>query len=170
MSDSAYPVTCWLSPDVAVRESAIEGFGLFATRALAEGTVVERLGGRVIDDAELAALTPPYSSLTVADGQHLLIDPRHPVRYGNHSCAPNLWHVDATTIALRTDVPGGTELTIDYATHTGVPDWSMRCACGSAACRDTVTGQDWRRPDLRAAYGHHWSPALLARMTNNSAE
>jgi hypothetical protein len=168
MSGSVYPTACWLSPDVVVRDSPIEGLGLFAVRPLTEGTVVERLGGRVVGDAELAALTPPYSSLTVADGRHLVLDPGHPVRYGNHSCAPNLWHVDATTIALRTDVPSDTELTIDYATHTGVPGWSMRCACGSADCRGTVPGQDWRRPDLRTAYGHHWSPALLARITANT--
>jgi hypothetical protein len=168
MTDNPYSTTCWLSPDVQVRDSTIEGFGLFAARALAAGTVVERLGGRVLDDTELASLRPPYSSLTVAEGTHLLIDDTHPVRYGNHSCTPNLWHLDATTIALRTDVPEGTELTIDYATHTGVPDWSMRCSCGSAHCRGTVTGRDWQLPDLRAAYGTHWSPALLARITNRA--
>jgi uncharacterized protein len=159
-----YPAVSWLSPDVEVRRSGIEGFGLFAVRGLGAGTVVERLGGRVIDDAELAVLVPPYSSLTVAEGVHLLLDPAHPVRYGNHSCEPNLWHVDATTIALRTDVAANDELTIDYATHTGVPDWSMACSCGSATCRGVVTGQDWRRADLRAAYGDHWTPALLARI------
>jgi SET domain-containing protein len=158
------PTSSWLSPEVEVRRSGIEGFGLFAVRGLAAGTVVERLGGRVIDDAELAALEPPYSSLTVAEGTHLLLDPAHPVRYGNHSCEPNLWHVDATTIALRTDVAADDELTIDYATHTGVPDWSMACSCGSTGCRGVVTGQDWRRAELRAAYGAHWTPALLARI------
>ncbi|HEX4724487.1 MAG TPA: SET domain-containing protein-lysine N-methyltransferase [Pseudonocardiaceae bacterium] len=150
---------------MAVRRSPIAGFGLFAGRGLAEGTVVERLGGRVISDAGLASLTPPYSSLTVADGVHLLLDPDHPVRYGNHSCAPNLWHVDATTIALRVDVPEDTELTIDYATHTGVTTWSMPCACGSDVCRGVVTGADWRLPALQAAYGEHWTPPLLARIS-----
>ncbi len=159
-----YPTSSWLSSEVEVRRSGIEGFGLFAVRGLAAGTVVERLGGRVIDDAELATLEPPYSSLTVAEGTHLLLDSAHPVRYGNHSCEPNLWHLDATTIALRTDVAPDDELTIDYATHTGVPDWSMACSCGSAGCRGVVTGQDWRRAELRAAYGAHWTPALLARI------
>lgn len=161
---SVYPTSSWLSPEVAVRRSAIAGFGLFAVRGLGAGTVVARLGGRVIGDAELAALQPPYSSLTVARGEHLLLDPEHPVRYGNHSCAPNLWHVDTTTIALRTDVPADTELTIDYATHTGVSEWSMPCTCGSAACRGAVSGEDWRLPELQAAYGTHWTPPLLARI------
>jgi hypothetical protein len=89
-----YPSSSWLSPDVAVRRSAIAGFGLFAMRGLVAGTVVARLGGRMIGDAEPAALEPPYSSISVADGVHLLLDPSHPARYGNHSCAPNLWHVE----------------------------------------------------------------------------
>ena len=81
---------------------------------------------------------------------------------------PNLWHLNETTIALRTDVPVDTELTIDYATHTGVSAWSMPCACGSAVCRGVVTGEDWRRPELRAAYGAHWTPPLLARIAASS--
>ncbi|GLZ41356.1 SET domain-containing protein-lysine N-methyltransferase [Actinokineospora sp. NBRC 105648] len=155
---------CELSPAVRVGDSAIEGLGLFARAPIATGEVVERLGGQVIDDAELAALTPPYSSLTVAPGVHLLIDPAHPVRYGNHSCAPNLWHADATTVVARRDIAAGEELTIDYATHTGVESWSMVCRCAAAGCRGTITGADWRSPELRRVYGDHWSPVLLDRI------
>lgn len=123
-----------------------------------------RLGGRLIDDAALAALSPPYSSLTVAAGLHLLIDPDHPVRYGNHSCDPCLWHAGATTVVARSRIRSGEELTIDYATHTGSETWTMRCKCGAAACRGVVTGRDWRLPELQRAYGRHWSPPLLERI------
>jgi SET domain-containing protein len=41
------------------------------------------------------------------------------VRYGNHSCDPNLWHADVVTITARRDIAAGEELTIDYATHPG---------------------------------------------------
>ncbi|WP_189335384.1 SET domain-containing protein [Actinoplanes ianthinogenes] len=163
-----YPDRCWLSPHVRVGPSAIEGQGLFALADLAEGETVLRLGGQEIDDAGLAALTPPYSSLTVEDGVHLLIDPGHPVRYGNHSCDPNLWHADAVTVVARRAVTAGEELTIDYATHTGAETWAMPCRCGSPACRGTVTGRDWRLPGLRLAYGTHWSPALLKRIDHLS--
>jgi hypothetical protein len=158
------PPGCWLRPRVEVRRSTIEGLGLFAQEPLGEGEVVERLGGRLIDDAALSALTPPYSSLTVDDGRHLLIDPASPLRHGNHSCDPNLWHVDATTIVTRRAVAAGDELTIDYATHTGVERWEMACRCGAAQCRGLVTGADWRRPELQTAYGDHWTPTLLRRI------
>ena len=126
--------------------------------------MVIRLGGKLIDDAALAALTPPYSSVVVDEGAHLLIDPAHPVRYGNHGCDPNLWHQDAFTVVARRPIAAGEELTLDYATHTGVEGWRMACRCGAAGCRGEVTGADWRRPELRAAYGDHWTPMLLRRM------
>lgn len=160
------PPECWLRPRVEVRRSAIEGLGLFAREPLGEGEVVERLGGRLIDDAALSALTPPYSSLTVDDGRHLLIDPASPVRYGNHSCDPNLWHADATTVVARSAIAADEELTIDYATHTGVEAWEMVCRCGAPGCRGMVTGADWRRPELQAAYGDHWTPMLLRRIAS----
>ncbi|RMI35907.1 SET domain-containing protein [Streptomyces triticirhizae] len=155
------PVTCWLHPGVEVRPSPIEGRGLVARVPLPAGTVVERLGGRLIDDATLATLTR-HDSLSVGEGLHLLLTPDHPVRFGNHSCEPNLWHRDALTIETRRDVAPGEELTIDYATLTAVADWSMNCRCGAARCRSRVTGLDWRDPTLRAAYGRHWTPPLLA--------
>ncbi|HEY5008022.1 MAG TPA: SET domain-containing protein-lysine N-methyltransferase [Caulobacteraceae bacterium] len=155
---------CWLTPNASVRPSTIEGLGLFATAPIAAGEVVIRLGGELIDDAALAALQPPYSSVMLDEGVHLLIDPAHPVRYGNHGCDPNLWHEDAVTVTARRDIVAGEELTIDYATHTGLEDWSMVCRCGRPTCRGRVTGADWRRADLRAAYGRHWTPALLRRI------
>ena len=123
-----------------------------------------RLGGRVIDDATLAALPEPYSSVVLDEDAHLLIDPAHPVRYGNHSCAPNLWMDGAVTVVVRRAVAIGEELTIDYATQTGTESWRMSCRCGAPACRGEVTGADWRLPHLRTAYGDHWTPLLVRRM------
>ena len=34
-------------------------------------------------------------------------------------------------------------------------------AADPALCRGEVTGEDWRRPELRERYGDHWVPALL---------
>ncbi len=159
------PPECWLSPSAEVGASAIEGLGLFAARPIAEGEVVMRLGGQVIDDATLAALAAPYSSVALDENAHLLIAPAHPVRYGNHGCDPNLWPTDALTIVARRAIAAGEELTIDYATQTGTEAWRMPCRCGAPTCRGEVTGADWRLPQLQAAYGDHWTPVLLRRMS-----
>ena len=158
------PDACWLTASAEVRPSPIAGLGLFAARPIAEADGVMRLGGQVIDAAALAALTSPYSSVALDEGEHLLIDPAHPVRYGNHSCAPNLWVEGALTIIARRDIVPGEELTIDYATQTGTEAWRMTCRCGAPACRREITGADWRLPSLQAAYAGHWTPMLLRRM------
>lgn len=123
-----------------------------------------RWGGRIIDDTELAVLTPPYSSAAVDEGRHLLIAPDDPIRFGNHSCDPNLWMHDATSVSARRDIQAGEELTIDYALHTVTPSWSMTCTCGTSLCRGVVTGDDWRREDLRERYRGHFSPFVNARI------
>lgn len=164
MTAHHYPADCWLTPAAVVRPSGIEGLGLFASEPIRAGDVVMVLGGKVIDDAGLAALVPPYSSLAVDHGRHLLLDPAHPARYGNHSCDPSLWHISATSVAARRDIGVHEELTVDYATHTLAETWSMACRCGSALCRGRVTGADWRLSRLRTAYGTHWAPPLLERI------
>jgi 8-oxo-dGTP pyrophosphatase MutT (NUDIX family) len=163
---------CWLHPSVEVRVSRIEGRGLFATSALTAGTVVARLGGRLADTAVMRDLVADATAgrsayvdtITVLDDLHLVLPPRRPVGYGNHSCDPALWHTDAFTLAARRDLAPGEELTVDYATQTAEAGFVMACRCGSALCRGRVTGADWRRPELQERYGERWVPALLARI------
>ncbi|MPZ94429.1 MAG: SET domain-containing protein-lysine N-methyltransferase [Propionibacteriales bacterium] len=167
---------CWLHPDVEVRPSPIAGRGLFARAAISAGSVVSRVGGRLVSSAELrrmfavAAADPAHAyidTITVAEDRHLVLPPRHPSGYGNHSCDPNLWWVDAYTLAARRDIAVDEEVTNDYAASTGANDFSMICQCGSPMCRGTVSGRDWQRAELQQRYGEHWVPALLARIRRN---
>jgi len=164
---------CWLHPDVEVRPSLISGRGLFAMAPITAGTVVSRLGGGLVSGAVLrelfaaAARNPghPYiDCITVDTDLHLVLPPRQPNGYGNHSCDPNLWWVSAYQLAARRLVNSGDELTNDYATSTAEPDFVMKCFCGAPLCRGVVTGDDWRRPELRERYGQHWVPVLLTRI------
>ena len=158
------PSQSWLSPNVIVKASGIEGSGLFAASRIEAGEIVISLGGELIDDAALRALEPPYSSLVLDDDLNLLMDSSHPAKYGNHSCDPTLWHLDSTTIVARRTVEMGEELTIDYGTHTLVEWWSMTCLCGTAICRGSIGGGDWRLEHLQRAYGDHWAAPLLRRI------
>lgn len=164
---------CWLHERVEVRPSSTEGHGLFATSLLPTGTIVARYGGRLVSRAELlemfaaAAADPdhPYiDCYSVEQGVDLVIEPGQAIHFGNHSCDPNVWHLDAFTLGARRDILAGEEITLDYATQTDNPDFSMECRCGAASCRGQVTGADWRLPELRERYGDHWVPGLLARI------
>lgn len=155
----------WLHPGVEVRHSPIAGEGLFATEAIDEGTVVSRLGGREVTTAELEELfatSDTYvDTITVGPGLHLVLPPGTPNGKGNHSCDPNLWWTDAVTLVARRDIAPGEEVTNDYGASTASADFAMDCSCGATLCRGRVTGDDWRRADLRERYGDHWVPALL---------
>jgi hypothetical protein len=186
---------CWLHPGLDVHASAIEGRGLFARVPIPAGTVVSRLGGRLVSPAELDRLIADpalgyIDTIMVSETEHLVLPRRRgcavsgawsfggrgepaPLRdtgYGNHSCDPNLWWVGPYELAARRDIAAGDEVTNDYATSTGDPRFTMECACGADLCRGTVTGDDWRRPELRERYGDHWIPALLARIRSSSAD
>ena len=165
---------CWLHPGIEVRDSPIEGRGLFAGQPYPAGTVVSRLGGRLVSRAELHRLIadpeqPYVDTITVSETEHLVLPPRRPNGYGNHSCDPNLWWVGPYELATRRAIAAGAELTNDYATSTGESAFTMNCRCGTRLCRGTVTGDDWRRADLRDRYGEHWIPLLLARINARPA-
>ena len=77
----------------------------------------------------------------------------------NHSCEPNLGWRDTTLVTLR-PVAAGEELTYDYATATADPRFLLRCHCESYRCRQMVTGDDWRIPELQERYAGQWSVPL----------
>lgn len=138
------PRDVWVSDVVAVRPSAIAGDGLFAVEDLPMGTLVLRLGGRVVTTAELERLLavpdgPYVDTITVGDDAHLVLPSGSPAHYGNHSCDPNLALSGRLEIVTRRPVAAGEELTIDYATLSGAPGFSMPCTCGSACCRGVIT-------------------------------
>lgn len=171
--DEPPPARCWLDPRVVVGASGIEGDGLFATAAFSASEVVARLGGGVVSTSELEALfaiagaeQPPryVDTITVGDDAHLVLAGGDQLHFLNHSCDPNTWHHDTFTIVVRRDIAPGEELTIDYATHSGLADFRMPCRCGVPVCRGEVTGGDWRRPELQQRYGDHWVRALRDRI------
>ena len=80
----------------------------------------------------------------------------------NHSCDPNCGIVGSVLLVTMRDVGAGEELCFDYA-MTDTDDYDMfECTCGSALCRGTVTGADWKQPELRDRY-RGWCSAYIAR-------
>jgi uncharacterized protein len=167
------PADVWMDERLAVRDSPIDGRGLFFTCRLRAGTVVLRLGGRLVSSAELDVLirradadadAPYVDTVTVYDDAHLVLPPGTPIHFGNHSCDPTLWLVGPYEVATRRGVTAGDEATIDYGTMSGADGFRMACRCGAAACRGEVTSADWTRPELQDRYRGHWAPALQRRI------
>ena len=79
----------------------------------------------------------------------------------NHSCDPTLAWAGGRLVAFR-DVAAGEELTVDYATTTTDPGMLVRCHCETYRCRQMVTGEDWRIPELQRRYAGHLAPEVQA--------
>jgi SET domain-containing protein len=163
-------VSSHISPKAAKGvTSAIAGRGLVAVAPIARDEIVAIKGGHLVDTATLDALPERLqnSEIQIADGVHLvaLEDAEYePVMlFINHSCEPNVGFAGNIVLVAMRDVAAGEELTTDYAMFDDY-DGAMDCACGTASCRGTIDGRDWRRPDLQRRYGDYFSWYLRRRM------
>ena len=129
-------------------------------------------GGHVVDTAALAALSGHVWNfeIEIAEGLHLVAltgDEYEPVMlFVNHSCEPNLGFSGNVVLAAMRDVAPGEELTVDYCLFDVSPE-PMTCRCGTRGCRGTVTGEDWRLPELQARYAGWFSTYLADRQKGN---
>jgi SET domain-containing protein len=165
-------VSSYISPKaVKGRPSRIAGRGLIAVAPIAKDEIVAIKGGHLVDTAALNALPERLrnSDVQVADGFHLVaLDEAEyePVMlFINHSCEPNVGFAGNIVLAAMRDVAAGEELTTDYALFDDADD-PMTCNCGTPSCRGTISGRDWRLPELQRRYGSYFSWYLLRRFAD----
>ena len=159
----------WFNPKTEKRASGIQGRGLFAQQPISAGEIVAVKGGAIMDAAAFARIRDQVSPAEIQIEDDLYIAPRSAAEVEanilclNHSCQPNVGVRGQITFVAMRDIAAGTELTIDYAMIDGDPAERMACACGAPECRRVVTGDDWRRPELRQRYAGYFSRYLEAR-------
>lgn len=118
--------------------SAIEGYGVVATRRFKKGAVVANVEGVLWRAEERRDDT---YSLILDDG--LFFDMVDQTRWVNHSCDPNII-VEAGVTRLGNgwaqlqalkDIAPGDELTFDYGF---APELAVPCRCGAKRCRGWI--------------------------------
>ena len=163
----------YLSPKTVVRESPIQGRGLFAAAPIGSGEIVAVKGGHVFDGATLQRVRPELGPAEIQIDDDLYIGPLTGVEregamiFSNHSCDPNLRVRGQIVFVARRDVAAGEELTHDWA-MTDDDDGRLECRCGAAACRGVVTGRDWRLPELQRRYSGYFSAYLERKIAEAS--
>lgn len=168
----SYLPTSSYDPRVEIRSSAIQGGGMFAEQFIAVGETVAIIGGTPMTQAEFDAYRTSvarWNAHQIDEDRHLVDLIQSPDKVPgsiNHGCDSNLWMGDEVTITARRDIAAGEELTLDYALTTVDPAWRLDrpCACGAAVCRHTITGNDWRLPEVRARYAGHFVPFINERI------
>jgi SET domain-containing protein len=162
-------VASWISPKaVKGKPSTIAGRGLFAVEPITAGEVVAVKGGHIVDTETLFSLSPKLqnSEIQITEDLHLVAlseDEYEAVMlFINHSCEPNVGFVGNTVLSAMRAISAGEEITTDYALFD-ISTSSMECSCGTASCRGSVTGDDWRQPVLRSRYSGWFSRYLADR-------
>jgi uncharacterized protein len=155
----------FLSPRTAVRASRIQGRGLFAAEPIARDEIVAVKGGHIVGPLEIEKLRRRLGPVEIQIAEHLFIAPVNEEEregsmiFSNHSCEPNIGVRGEIVFVAMRDIAAGEELTHDWAMTDDDSD-SMACRCGAASCRGTVTGKDWKRPDLQERYAGYFSAYL----------
>jgi uncharacterized protein len=144
---------------VTYRRSSIHGRGVFARRAIPDGTRILEYTGERITKSEAAEREIQRLERQRRGGDDsvfiFVLNRRHDLdgrkggsvaRFINHSCAPNcrtevirgrVW------IVARRDIAAGEELTYDYG--FSLKEWRLHpCRCGAARCAGFIVGKDQR--------------------------
>lgn len=163
------PNLTYFSPSVEKRASRIDGRGLFANSKIGKGEIVVVKGGYILTKAQRDEIGKELGPSEIQISEELFIGPatiaerEGGMMHLNHSCEPNLGlQGQIVYVALR-DIDPGEELTLDYAMMDDEP-YEMRCRCGAKSCRGTITGFDWRKPELQKKYDGHFSWFIQRRI------
>lgn len=161
-----YP-NSWLSPKLEIRqEDTVEGRGMFASQPIAPGEMVAIWGGDVVPTAAFKDLADYQKSQSaqVADGFYLVSSKPGPGDFINHSCDANAGLQGQIVIVAMRAIAVGEEVCIDYAMCDSTEGEDFQCACGAANCRGTITGDDWKLPELQKRYAGYFSTYLQQKI------
>ena len=144
-----------LNPKIEIKESPIEGKGLFAKALFKQGeefvvaTGEEPVEVKTYTDDEFKDFTEwciangkEWDAVSIGNGKHraaISDRQKHPGNYGNHSCNPNVKSSNSGGLIATSGIEPGEEITIDYAQFS-TKDWSMNCNCGASNCKKVVKG------------------------------
>jgi len=158
---------------IILKESGIEGKGLFATADIKAAEVTWRQDPnqpRYHIDAIRRwpkEKQEKFFRLAYEVGENWYHGPLadsefDPADYMNHSCDPNTWFINDATMVARRDIKKGEEVTYDYATSEIAANFVLPCNCGASDCRQIVHGSDYRlNESMREKYGKHVMAYML---------
>lgn len=145
----------FLAPGLCGVEIANKGGrGVFAEQPIPRGRLLVVFGGDIISRRDVEELAPELRPLVIqVDEDCFLVSTKPgPADWVNHSCDPNAGLQGQITLVALRDIEVGEEITFDYAMCDGCDYDEFTCRCGATTCREKVTGEDWRKPELVERY------------------
>lgn len=173
MSTKSYLPHTWADSRLFVKESHINGQGVFCGQDIHAGEVLMIWGGIPVPKDNFDTTAYRFQTVVPISEELFLAlpvtDQEDSVdEYLNHSCDPNTWLIDDVTVIARRDIPAGQELTLECATWD---DGTLKeyapagiCTCGAKSCRGILSSDDWKRPELQKEFAGHFSPFIAERI------
>ncbi len=162
----------WLTDSAEVRPAGAKGVGVFATADIAAVATVAGFGGHVMSRVEFERLPIDQQTHSLQIDADLFMScptDSEPADCFNHSCEPNCGVLGNILLTTLRPVVAGEELTFDYAMCDADDYDEFECECGSATCRNKVTGNDWMIPELQQRYRGSFSTYLERRIAQIQA-
>jgi uncharacterized protein len=122
-----------------VRDSKIQGKGLFATQKIYKDEIVVSWHPKVLSKEEASKLPPDEQKHYLYPDGHNMLWMQPPERYMNHSCEANT-KVSGKSDVASLDIQIGEEITSDYL---DLETEDIYCNCGALNCR---------RPSIKSTY------------------
>lgn len=161
----------WIHHSLQIVETPDCGYGVVARDPIAAGTLVVMFGGIVTTTAQFEVLPEHLQHFPFQVADDLFLGPRDESDIGvgeriNHSCDPSVGFSGAIALVALRDIKKGEPITLDYATCVASNDdaFTLRCRCGASNCRGTITGQDWKLPDVQDRLLPYYQPFIQAKI------
>ena len=157
------------SPKTEVKESDLNGKGLFAKEYIKKGELIFIKAGHIVDYGEAKKLELKLGEycLQITDKFFLCPTTEEEVKntaiFINHSCEPNVGPDGQISFVALRDIKVGEELFHDYAMTTDRP-YELKCNCKCSNCRRIISGNDWKIKKLQDKYGENFSQFILKKI------
>lgn len=154
-----------MNPKLEARNIEKIGKSVFAREAIPAGEKLAIFGGHVIPNNSEPQFNGAHAfSLQIDESfsigalfAHQLED----TDFFNHSCAPNAGIKGQIFLVAMRDIELDEEITFDYAivlhATQGCPLFEFECNCNSPDCRERVSDDDWKIPELQRKYDGYFS-------------
>lgn len=161
----------WLHPSLEERAVAY-GKGIFAKSGITSGSLLVIFGGHVMRLEDEPTFPDGRSDLAMQIHDEFCLGPLfaeeiESVESTNHGCDPNAGFQGQIFLVAMRDIRADEQVCFDYAMVLNLPGYRFDCLCGAKNCRGTITGEDWKRPDLQRRYAGYFQWYLEKRIREN---
>lgn len=152
----------YIHPQLHIKDSPIEGKGIFTQVTLLPETIVFDIVAEKIhyrNNPYLADQNPNW--IGAGYQEWLKIGPGDIAGYLNHCCSPNVILNEKLQLITMTRIKAHEELVMDYSITELDPYWKMDCDCGASACRKVLRSFQFLPDEHKLKYQRYAAPVFI---------